>query len=130
MDKTVKHCLKRSKYDLEMASKKNNLTLVKRKVLQYVKELSGDIKVNQAILFGSWAKGNPRHFSDIDIAIVSGDFSRFKRVRNIAFLLSRAGKIDSRIEPLPLTPEEIKYPDNRSFAAEILETGKVMYTAH
>ncbi|MBI4727803.1 nucleotidyltransferase domain-containing protein [candidate division TA06 bacterium] len=113
-----------------MAQKKNNLTLVKRKIRQYVKELSCDIKVDQAILFGSWAKGNHSHFSDIDIAIVSGDFSRFKRVRNIAFLLSHAGKIDSRIEPLPLTPEEIKDPDTRSFAAEILETGKVMYNAH
>jgi len=113
-----------------MAAKKNNLMSIKRKVLQYVKELSCDIKVDQAILFGSWAKGKPRQFSDIDIAIVSGNFSKSKRVRNIAFLLSHAGKIDSRIEPLPLTPEEINDPDTRSFAAEILETGKVMYNAH
>lgn len=112
-----------------MAPKKNNLTLIKRKIRQYVKELSCDIKVDQAILFGSWAKGTPCHFSDIDIAIVSKDFTKYKRVQNITFLLSRAGKIDLRIEPLPLTPEEIKNPDFRSFAAEILETGLVVYSS-
>lgn len=34
-----------------------------------------NIKINSAYLFGSYAHGNPHKWSDIDLAIISDDFS-------------------------------------------------------
>jgi len=59
--------------------------------------------VREIILFGSAVRGENKEQSDIDIAIVSDAFSgdRFEDRRRIVPL--RRG-IDSRIEPIPLTP--------------------------
>jgi len=61
--------------------------------------------VEQAILFGSYASGNPREESDIDLAIISTAFTadRFEDRRRIVPLRR---KIDNRIEPMPFRPED------------------------
>ena len=78
---------------------------IKRVIKNYIEELrSHGIPVNEAILFGSCVRGGAKEESDIDVAIVSEAFSgdRFEDRRRIVPL--RRG-IDSRIEPIPLTPE-------------------------
>lgn len=62
------------------------------------------IHVDDAILFGSFAKGTAKAESDIDVALISKAFSgdRFDDRRRIV-PLRRA--IDSRIEPIPFRPE-------------------------
>lgn len=48
------------------------------KVKRYVNELiSIGVPIEKAILFGSFAKGNPHEYSDIDVALVSPNFSGF-----------------------------------------------------
>ena len=38
--------------------------------------IKSGVSVTSAWMFGSYAKGNPREFSDIDLALVSDDFTR------------------------------------------------------
>jgi predicted nucleotidyltransferase len=56
------------------------------------------------ILYGSHAKGKARPDSDIDVAVVSKHFGR-DRVEECMNLFRIAGKIDPRIEPIPVSSE-------------------------
>lgn len=74
-------------------------------VRRYVRALEEQgLHVDDAILFGSFAKGTARDESDIDVALISEAFSgdRFDDRRRIV-PFRRA--IDSRLEPMPFRPE-------------------------
>ncbi|GBD95453.1 MAG TPA: nucleotidyltransferase domain-containing protein [Nitrospirae bacterium] len=81
---------------------------------------SADINIERIILFGSYAKGNAGEWSDMDIAIVSPDFSGmpfYDRKMLNSFIL----KIDSRIEVHPFRPED--FTEDNLFVKEILKNG-------
>ncbi len=64
------------------------------------------VSVSKVILFGSYAKGKANPNSDIDLAIVSRQFGR--DVAEEMMLLRKAAlKIDSHIEPVPLSPDDL-----------------------
>ncbi|HLP46725.1 MAG TPA: nucleotidyltransferase domain-containing protein [Candidatus Kapabacteria bacterium] len=66
-----------------------------------------NIPVDFLVLFGSYAKGNSHEDSDLDIAVISPDFGKnrlFERIR----LLNISSKIDSRIEPHPISTKDWK----------------------
>lgn len=65
------------------------------------------IKVSQAILFGSYARGRANSDSDIDVAIVSAKFGK-DYVMEMMFLRRLAVKVDSHLEPVPLSPEDLE----------------------
>ncbi len=91
---------------------------VVEKFLRIVKD--ANIRVERAILFGSYARGNAGEWSDIDIAIVSPDFSGIRfydSKRLIPFLL----KIDTRIELHPFRPED--FTEDNDFVREIIKNG-------
>ena len=81
---------------------------VKEIIKKYIRELElNHIHVDKAFIFGSYANGSPGEESDIDVAIVSPVFTgiRFEDRRKIVPIRR---KIDSRIEPLPFTPEDFE----------------------
>ena len=82
-----------------------------------------NIKISEAIIFGSHAKETPKEESDIDIALVSTAFTgdRFADRRRIVPLRR---KIDSRIEPIPFRPED--FHDGGLLVDEIKRTGKTI----
>lgn len=89
-----------------------------RKFLNLVNE-SG-IRLEKAIVFGSYAKGKENIWSDIDIALVSKDF------RGIAFYdCQRINpfiiQIDSRIEPHPFKSNDFTNDD--PFVEQIVREG-------
>jgi len=94
---------------------------VKTIISTYINDLQKNhIPVNQMILFGSYAHGNYRQWSDIDIALVSDIFegNRFEdrgKIRRINLSVS------SDLEVLPYRPEDFT-PDD-PFVREIMETG-------
>lgn len=65
------------------------------------------IKVSQVILFGSHAKGNAKPDSDIDIAVISSQFGR-NNLKEMMLLRKLALEIDSHIEPLPFSPQDLE----------------------
>jgi uncharacterized protein len=93
-------------------------------VKKYIQELrNNNIPIQEAIIFGSYAKGNPKEESDIDIALISTVFTgdRFEDRRK---LIPLRRKIDNRIEPIPFRPEDFKAGGN--FVDEIKKTGKTI----
>jgi len=74
-----------------------------RVIKEFVKALKREgITIDRVILYGSYAKGNVRPDSDIDVAVISKDFGK-DRVEEGMTLFRIAGKIDPRLEPVPFS---------------------------
>jgi len=80
------------------------------------------IAVDRVILYGSYAKGLARPDSDIDIAVVSKDFGK-DRVEEGMALFRIAGKIDSRLEPVPFSTKVYENDTWIPLVYEIREKG-------
>lgn len=89
-------------------------------IKKYVEKISQYYKIEAIILFGSYAKGTENEDSDIDIAIISSDFSDI--IEDGAKLIGLTWKIDTRIEPHPITTEDYQKISN-PFVREIVDTG-------
>ena len=91
------------------------------KLKTYKKLLARQMKFDELIMYGSYAKGTQREDSDVDVAVIldetSGDYFS---TRPLLWKISRA--VDDRIEPLIF---ERKHDDS-GFLAEVIETGVVI----
>ena len=87
---------------------------------KYIEKISQYYKIEAIILFGSYAKGTENEDSDIDIAIISSDFSDI--IEDGAKLIGLTWKIDTRIEPHPITTEDYQKISN-PFVREVIDTG-------
>ena len=90
----------------------------------FIEELSLEIPVKEIILFGSYAHGNPKEYSDIDLAVISDWFEGQPKIENMQYLSRVAAAYNSLIEALPFTEEEYRNLDKRSFLASIVKTGR------
>jgi predicted nucleotidyltransferase len=72
-------------------------------------------------LFGSYAKGDAREESDIDIAVLS-DRLRENWNKNEEILWKLGADVDLRIEPVGFTPEDFENSVD-PIAREVRETG-------
>ena len=89
-------------------------------IQKYIKKISKYYKIETIILFGSYAKGTENENSDIDIAIISSDFNDI--IEDGAKLIGLTWKIDTRIEPHPITKDDYDTISN-SFVKEVVDTG-------
>jgi len=78
------------------------------------------LRIDAAYLYGSQATGSARPWSDIDVAVVSPDFSDDLFQERIS-RMQWAAKIDDRIEPQPFTPDRFGPTD--PLASEISRNG-------
>ncbi|MDP1994123.1 MAG: nucleotidyltransferase domain-containing protein [Ignavibacteria bacterium] len=76
--------------------------------------------IEQVFLFGSYAKGTFNEWSDIDIALVSNNFSGYRFLDKQKIRKIKAS-IDFSLSPLPFRPED--FDESNLFVKEILETG-------
>ena len=91
------------------------------KLANYKQLVSKYFDVNQVILFGSYAKGNQREDSDIDVAIIVNSINQdFFTYAPLLWKLRR--EIDLRIEPILIE----KNKDESGFLKEIMRTGLVI----
>ena len=93
---------------------------IMQSIYKYINKISQYYKIEAIILFGSYAKGTETENSDIDIAIISNDFSDI--IDDGAKLIGLTWKIDTRIEPHPITKEDYETISN-PFIKEIIDTG-------
>jgi len=85
---------------------------------ELVKASNLPIQIDKTYLFGSFAKGTPHKDSDIDIAFVVSNWTG-GYFDTIVPIWSLCKKVDSRIEPHIIDPEE----DYAYFLPEIQRTG-------
>ncbi len=114
-----------------MVDETNKINL-EEKLKYYIESITRAIKVDQIILFGSFAKGNPHKYSDIDIAVVSSELDPGKsRLSNIRKIKEKTNLLDPDLQlfafPSETFEKEIGFDE--SFIREIKKTGKVIYTA-
>ena len=94
---------------------------IQRIISQYLASLKAHgFQIQDAILFGSYARGNANQWSDIDLALVSNEFEgvRFtdkNKIRKITISVS------SDLEVLPFNPKD--FTMGNPLVKEILETG-------
>jgi predicted nucleotidyltransferase len=93
-----------------------------KKINKFVELLKQQgVNISKIILFGSYAKGKAGPDSDIDLVVVSNQFGR-DTAKEMMSLRKIALKVDSHIEPVPLSPDDLsdKYS---SFSQEINRYG-------
>lgn len=93
-------------------------TEVVEKLKRYKKLLSQQMSFDQMILFGSYARGNQRKDSDVDVAIIVDEMpGDYFSTRPVLWKIRR--KVDDRIEPVLF---EMKH-DKSGFIDEIMKHG-------
>jgi predicted nucleotidyltransferase len=78
------------------------------------------LHIEAAYVYGSQVLGSAKPWSDIDVAVVSADFSNDLFQERVA-LTQWAAAIDDRIEPQPFTPD--RFGPNDPLASEISRNG-------
>lgn len=102
----------------------------KRKVVSIIKNFAKALKAHGIlfdfmILYGSYAKGKVHPDSDIDVAVVSKHFGKDK-VEERIMLFQIAGKIDSRLEPVPISTKAYENDTWIPLIYEIREKGVML----
>jgi len=99
--------------------KREDIILKSQKYFELVKASNFPMQIEKAYLFGSFAKGNPHEYSDIDIALVVNDVQGDYYYDIVVPVWKLRRGIDSRIEPHFVIPDE----DYEDFLPEIQKTG-------
>lgn len=95
-------------------------------ITRYVSKLMRlGVEVSQVILYGSYARGNPKEYSDIDIAIVSSTFQELDIFERQLILSKAHHRFGEPLEPIGLTPNQVR--NKKGFVREIVETGVIVY---
>ncbi|MBU1199961.1 nucleotidyltransferase domain-containing protein [Patescibacteria group bacterium] len=99
----------------------------KKLALKFYQELiKENIPVKKIIMFGSYAKGKQKYYSDLDLCIVSpilgkNNFNERVRLKNIA------SRVENLIEPHPYHPKDLKEKYD-PLAEQIRTTGKILFS--
>lgn len=89
-------------------------------VRKFIALLEKDKRISKIFLYGSHAKGLATKWSDIDVAVVSPDFSDDLFEERVRLMILGLG-IDERIEPSPFRPED--FNENDPLVSEISQSG-------
>lgn len=88
-----------------------------------IDNLKKQIPIDCVFLFGSYAKGNPKPYSDVDVAIISPKFG-MNYVNETVFLMEAFHDTGMMVEPHVYSREEFERADNHSFLIkEIVQKG-------
>ena len=106
------------------AKKAANPDEVIRRTIEHLLE---QIRVDQAVLFGSHARGEADEWSDVDLAVISPDFARMSHRKVMDLLIEVALAVDPSVEIRPYTPKDLKEARPTNFLGYILSEGKLVY---
>ncbi len=99
------------------------------KIIRRFHEALGNhgIRASKIILYGSFARGDSREGSDIDLVVVSDDFAGKSHWERIEVLSDAIYDLWKPIEAVAMTPEEWEKGD--SMIAQFAREGEEVYSA-
>ena len=104
--------------------KKTVVALVER----FVRELQKrGVQPRQVILYGSQASGTATEASDIDVVVISEDFSGKSYWERIDILAEAIYEVYAPLEAVAMTPEEWRSGD--AMIVDLAGNGEVLYAA-
>ncbi|MCJ7483699.1 MAG: nucleotidyltransferase domain-containing protein [Thermodesulfovibrionales bacterium] len=85
------------------------------------------IKIERIVLYGSYAAGTQREGSDIDLVVISNDFSGLGYWQRIDLLSAAIYEVFKPIEAVAMTQAEWEKGD--SFIVDFARNGEVVFAA-
>ena len=89
----------------------------------YLRDVEKICHIDKAILFGSYAHGNIKKRSDIDIAIFSKQITEDNRLEIMARLIASGGKFKRDIQTMAFPWEDYLSKENDFIVNEIINKG-------
>ncbi len=102
---------------------------IRQVIDEFICLVQAGIRVQAVILYGSYATGSPREWSDVDLAVISPDFEGLSMPERQRLLSRLALRRDRRIEAIGYPASEYDNPGPHSFLREIIRTGRVVYSS-
>ncbi len=104
----------------------------KKAVLEIIQKfgqalLDGGVRASKIVLYGSYARGDWHQWSDIDLVVVSKDFTDMGYWQRIDALTEAIFKVHEPIEAVAMTPEEWERGD--SMIVQFARDGELVYSA-
>ncbi|EKD56815.1 MAG: hypothetical protein ACD_58C00082G0001 [uncultured bacterium] len=109
----------------------NSTAQINKLVQKYVFNLQKKgIRPIKIVLYGSYAKGNPNKWSDLDLIVVSPDFKKYSQLKRLILLSKATANLSESIEAFGYTPEEIPDEEDKTPALWDIarKTGKIVYS--
>ena len=92
-------------------------------IIEFIQSLKKNgVTIDRVFLYGSYARGISKDGSDIDIAVISPDFGK-DRYEEGKLLRQLAWRIDTRLEPVPISSESFLNDDWIPLIHEIKTNG-------
>jgi predicted nucleotidyltransferase len=99
------------------------LEIVISKLKEVISSLSKIMPIDNAFLFGSYAEGNPKPYSDVDVVVISPAFGK-NYIEETLFLMEAFHDTGLMVEPHIFTREEFKEAIEGTFLYnEVLQKG-------
>lgn len=97
---------------------------VKAQVRGFMRYVEARIPVSRWVLFGSYARGTPRPWSDVDLAVISPAWAGYSRQERMSMLARWAWEAGTPwVEGVGYTPEELARAARGSFLGDIRDKG-------
>ncbi|MDA3897292.1 MAG: nucleotidyltransferase domain-containing protein [Desulfobacteraceae bacterium] len=93
---------------------------IKKSITLFLMEVKKKYRIKAAYIYGSHAKGCAGKWSDVDLAVISPDFSNDLYEMRLE-LMRMAVRIDDRLEPRPFKDES--FNTNDPLASELKDHG-------
>lgn len=96
---------------------------IKPVIDHYLGKVTTKIKIDKAILFGSYALGKAKKDSDVDLIVVSKDFSKMDGDERLKILYRLSVGFPYNLHVYGITPEEFDDASSLTTLGEAKKTG-------
>ncbi len=107
-----------------MATESRKVEIIIEKFKNELRRLG--INPQRTILYGSYARGDQKEYSDIDIIVISDDFKDMNLRERLEILGLAGGRILEPVEALGYTEDEVEH-SKEGFLEEVLKSPSVVY---
>lgn len=81
---------------------------IKPVIEDYLAKVGRKIRIKKAILYGSYARGKAKEFSDVDLLVISDDFSKMNNDERLKILYRLSVGFPYDLHVNGITPQEYK----------------------